>query len=193
MYRNVIGSVVAMLAVVGCGGQDDTGELGQAADSVNAMTAAGAPARARAVFHNAEGAEVGTAELTQVGPAVDVVFHIMPMPPGEKAVHFHEVGACVAPAFDSAGDHFNPGNTFHGFEVAEGPHAGDLRNVMVEYSGMAMGDEPNNRVTLLPGQPNSLLDADGTALILHEGPDDYKTQPAGGSGARIACGIIVPA
>jgi Cu-Zn family superoxide dismutase len=189
MLRNAIGIAVLMLAFVGCGGGDDG-----AADTTAApdtATLAG-PQMAQAVLRDANGREIGMVNLTQEGAGVRISLHLAPVPTGEKGFHIHEVGTCDAPAFEGAGDHLNPDGRSHGFDDPAGPHAGDLRNLTVAADSMAMASELNDRVTLVAGQPNSLLDADGSAIIVHADPDNYRTQPAGNTGARIACGVIEP-
>jgi Cu-Zn family superoxide dismutase len=104
-------------------------------------------------------------------------------------IHFHAVGRCDPPDFMSAGDHFNPTNRQHGQRNPQGPHAGDLPNLTVEANGTATYQATNALVTLGPGA-NSLLDADGSALVIHADPDDDVTDPAGNSGGRIACAVI---
>jgi superoxide dismutase, Cu-Zn family len=159
---------------------------------------AGAPAaaagvqQARAVMRNAQRQEIGVANLRQEGNAVRVDVELTSLPPGELGFHFHQVGACDPPTFESAGGHFNPTDRSHGFDHPEGPHAGDLRNLQVGADGTARASFTNDMVTLAPDQPNSLLDSDGTAVVVHAQPDDYRSQPAGNAGDRIACGIIEP-
>jgi superoxide dismutase, Cu-Zn family len=156
----------------------------------SAMTQPVAPAStAVAEVKDAKGTVVGTATLTEVPGGVRVLLEARGLPPGPKGVHIHEVGRCEAPAFTSAGGHFNPRGTKHGLENPEGPHAGDLPNITIGPDGAGRLESMNDRVTLGTGQ-NSLFDADGSALVVHAGPDDFKTDPAGGSGARIACGVI---
>ena len=106
-------------------------------------------------------------------------------------IHFHGVGKCDAGTtpFASAGPHFNPDAKQHGLENANGPHAGDMPSVTVEANGSANVTLTTSRVTLGEG-PRSLLDADGSAIVLHAAPDDQRTDPSGNSGARIACGVI---
>jgi len=112
------------------------------------------------------------------------------LPPGTKAVHIHDVGQCTPPSFESAGPHFNPTKAQHGLENRKGPHAGDLPNMTVNDTGQGHLEVTNSRVTLKAG-PTSLFDENGSALVVHEGPDDMRSEPAGNSGARIACGVIV--
>jgi Cu-Zn family superoxide dismutase len=110
-------------------------------------------------------------------------------PAGSHGVHLHETGKCEGPSFESAGAHFNPTGRKHGVLSLEGPHAGDLPNVTLEGGGTGRMETTTNRVTLAAGAA-SLFDADGTAIVVHAGADDFTTDPAGGSGPRIACGVI---
>lgn len=145
---------------------------------------------ARAQLRNAGGQTVGTVTLTQVGKAVRVVLEARGLPPGTKAVHIHAVGKCDPPDFASAGSHFNPQGRQHGAKNPEGPHAGDLPNVTIAADGTGRLESTNELVTLHRA-PNSLFDADGSAVVVHAAPDDFRTDPTGNSGARIACGVVM--
>jgi Cu-Zn family superoxide dismutase len=153
---------------------------------------AGVPAdnTARAELRNATGQVVGSATLTQVGGAVRVVLEAQGLPPGAKGVHIHAVGKCDPPDFTTAGGHFNPQGRQHGALNPQGPHAGDLPNLTVGADGKGQLESTTQLVTLLAG-PTSVFDADGSALVVHAAPDDFRTDPTGNSGARIACGAIV--
>jgi Cu-Zn family superoxide dismutase len=154
------------------------------------LTAA-APARAQtahAELHNEQGQKVGEATLEQTPHGVLVTVDLQALPAGEHAFHIHEVGKCEPP-FKSAGGHFNPTHKQHGIENAKGMHAGDLPNIYVPENGKLKFDAFATGVTLGKGE-NSLFDADGSALVIHAGADDYKTDPAGDAGARIACGVV---
>jgi Cu-Zn family superoxide dismutase len=105
-------------------------------------------------------------------------------------IHIHAAGTCAAPGFLSAGGHFNPGGLKHGFLNPEGAHAGDLPNMIVPASGASRYEAADYRITLGSG-PNSLFGPNGTSLVIHAGPDDYSTDPAGNSGARVICGQIL--
>lgn len=146
---------------------------------------------AHATFVDATGKRLGTATLTQTPRGVLMVLDLSGLPPGEHGLHFHEVGKCEgATKFKSAGDHYAPqGRNEHGFHTTGGPHAGDMPNQFVGEDGGLRAHVLNERVTLVPGE-TSLLDADGTAIVIHAGADDYRTQPSGNSGDRIACGVI---
>lgn len=145
---------------------------------------------ASAELTNASGQAVGTATLTQVGNSVRVALVARGLPPGAKGVHIHEVGKCEPPGFTSAGGHFNPERKQHGTLNPQGPHAGDLPNLTIGADGTGRLESTTELVSLVGG-PGLLFDADGSAVIIHAGPDDFRTDPTGNSGARLACGVIV--
>jgi superoxide dismutase, Cu-Zn family len=158
--------------------------------SLLALTAVSAAAQnATSTLKNAEGKEVGTAALTETPAGVLIRLSVEGLPPGERAFHIHGVGKCEPP-FTSAGPHFNPGGKKHGLMAAEGHHAGDLPNLHMPAGGALVVEVLNPEVTLDKGKPGSLLGGQGTALVIHAGKDDYKTDPAGDAGGRIACGLI---
>jgi Cu-Zn family superoxide dismutase len=144
---------------------------------------------ATAELHTADGKLVGTATFTEVAGGIRVVLEIRGMPPGTKAVHVHEVGKCDPSDFASAGNHLNPDGKQHGLLNPAGPHAGDLPNISIGPDGTGRLETMNERLALRAGA--ALLDGDGSALVVHAAADDFTTDPAGGSGARIACGVIV--
>jgi len=147
------------------------------------------PQSARADIVNAQGQKVGTATIVQAGAGVRIDLNVLHLPPGVHAIHIHAVGKCEGPDFKTAGGHLNPDTKKHGKENTEGPHAGDLANFEVGSDGTAKVSLGAEHVTLGEG-PNSLFHEGGTALVVHEKADDYKTDPAGSSGARIACGLV---
>jgi Cu-Zn family superoxide dismutase len=158
------------------------------------VTRYAAPARApalaaKAVLMSADGKEVGTVQLTQTKAGVRLRITVEGLTPGEHGFHIHAVGKCEPP-FTSAGPHFNPNEKKHGLRSREGHHAGDMRNLRVPKSGKLTTTIVNKEVTLEKGQPNSLFHDGGTALVIHAGPDDQLTDPAGNSGDRIACGVV---
>jgi len=149
-----------------------------------------APPAAGVTLKDSTGRVVGSAVFLQQDDGVRILLDLRDVAPGTKAVHIHEVGRCDAPTFDSAGAHFNPKKTEHGAENPRGPHAGDLPNIIVDTTGHGHLEVTNPLVSLDPG-PTSLLDGKGTALVVHEDADDMRTDPAGNSGRRIACGVLV--
>jgi Cu-Zn family superoxide dismutase len=144
---------------------------------------------AKATLKNAEGKEVGSAALTQTPAGVLIRLSVSGLPAGERALHIHAVGKCEPP-FTSAGGHFNPEGKKHGMMAAEGHHAGDLPNLHIPASGELVVEVLNPAVTLEKGKANSLFGPEGTALVIHAGKDDYKTDPTGDAGGRIACGVV---
>jgi Cu-Zn family superoxide dismutase len=162
------------------------------ATSASLLALAALPAAAqtaKATLKNAEGKEVGSAALTQTPAGVLVRLTLKGVPPGERAFHIHGVGKCEPP-FTSAGPHFNPAGKKHGLMAPEGHHAGDLPNLHVPAGGALVVEVLNPAVTLQKGKPNSLFGPQGTALVIHAGKDDYKSDPAGDAGGRIACGVV---
>ena len=130
---------------------------------------------------------IGTAQLNQLAQGVQIVVAISGLPAGKHALHIHETGECEPP-FESAGGHFNPTGAEHGWDNPAGPHAGDLPNIYVG-EGAVQVEYITDRVTLEDGE-TSLFDDDGSAIVIHEGQDDYVSEPAGDAGNRLACGVI---
>lgn len=149
-----------------------------------------APTKAHAYIADAQGKRVAVAALSAIkGDGVRIVVTVNGLMPGMHGIHIHTVGKCEGPAFASAGGHFNPEMKMHGKDNPMGAHAGDLLNITVDAKGKGKETLVASGVTLGPG-PNSLFHDGGTALVIHAMADDYKTDPAGNSGNRIACGVI---
>lgn len=146
--------------------------------------------RAYATVQSPDGQTVGRVVLSFDGEQMETVAQLNGMAPGTYAVHIHQTGRCDAPDYQSAGGHWNPTNEGHGFEDAEdGWHKGDLRNVTVGADGTGSSTTMTSGITW-SGTPTALFDSDGAAIIVHQHADDYRTDPAGDSGPRQACGII---
>ena len=128
-------------------------------------------------------------ELNQLARGVHIFAQAEKLPAGAHAFHIHAVGKCEPP-FKSAGGHFNPKGAKHGWNSSGGPHAGDLPNVHVQDDGVLAIEYFTAAVTLDDGE-TGLFDEDGSAIVMHEGADDYQSDPAGAAGPRIACGVIM--
>lgn len=149
-----------------------------------------APKAAQAEMVNADNQKIGTVALRATPNGILVRGHLRPVPAGRHAFHFHQTGRCDAGGgFKSAGGHIADGRQ-HGFEMAGGPHPGDMPNQYAGADNVLQVEIFNPRVSLGDGQGSNLLDADGSAIVIHAGADDYSSQPSGAAGDRIACGVI---
>ena len=147
-------------------------------------------ASAEAALKDPGGKTVGTAVLTQTAQGVAVGVEVSQLPPGSHGIHVHATGKCDPPDFKTAGGHFNPQAKKHGLKSPEGAHAGDLPNLVVGPDGTGKLSATLVGATLERGDPASLLNPNGTSIVIHAKADDEVTDPAGNSGDRIACGII---
>jgi superoxide dismutase, Cu-Zn family len=149
--------------------------------SAGVLGAAGQQSGSKVELKNAQDQSVGSVSLSPArSGGVSMALDLKNLPPGRHAIHFHESAKCEAPAFESAGPHYNPETRKHGLFNPDGPHAGDVNNFTVRKDGTAKGNLVASRMT---------LDA-GTALVVHAQADDLKTDPSGNSGDRIACGVV---
>ncbi|HEX5724953.1 MAG TPA: superoxide dismutase family protein [Longimicrobiaceae bacterium] len=138
---------------------------------------------------NAQGEPVGTLRVTPHDDGSFLALSMARLPPGVHGVHLHAVGRCDTPDFTTAGPHLNPNGRQHGSRNPQGPHLGDLPNMTVGADG---GGTLTAVVHAYLAANSPLLDADGTAIVVHAAADDLATDPSGSSGARIACGVIHP-
>ncbi|TVV69996.1 superoxide dismutase family protein [Sphingomonas solaris] len=146
------------------------------------------PAPATATLTGPTGTVLGNATLTPVRNGIRLVVEGTGLTPGAHGVHIHAVGRCEAPDFTSAGPHWNPTGMKHGKDAPGGPHMGDVPNMMVGADGT--GKLEATMPGTITGGASPLLDADGAAVVIHAAADDYKTDPSGNSGGRVACGAV---
>lgn len=136
-----------------------------------------------------DGRDAGRIEIVETVAGVLLRVKLKGLPTGRLGFHVHEVGRCQ-PDFKSAGGIFNPLGAKHGYLNDEGPMVGDLPNVFIGANGEYEADLLSPFVTLNKGAEESIFDADGTAVVLFDKPDDYLSEPEGNAGTRIACGVI---
>lgn len=180
--------LAAVVALGGCTPADDRAADTLSTDSASAAGTAAAPMTFSAEVRDAAGLTLGSLAVTEAEGGVSLSGMLHGVAPGEHAIHIHSVGACEGPDFESAGGHWNPGNREHGTDNPNGPHAGDLSNITVGADSMVSIQQvtPGG---MLQGD-NGLIDADGAAIVIHQDVDDNRTDPAGNSGDRIACGVL---
>lgn len=194
-----LAALVLAAALGACGGGDEAGDEGggmventapppAATDTPMAGTpgaTAGAGAPMMVAMRDAQGRDLGSLSVTESGQGITVSGALRGMPPGEHAIHVHTTGRCEPP-FESAGGHWNPTSRQHGSQNPQGPHLGDMPNLTVGADS-TVNVQATTAGGTLRGE-NGLLDADGAAVVVHAGADDYRTDPSGDSGDRIACG-----
>jgi superoxide dismutase, Cu-Zn family len=174
MMPNLAPSVALVIALGAAGctslGEIPTARLGQAR------------------LANANGLPAGTAVLTAAGERVTITVAAVGLPEGQHGLHLHMTGRCEAPGFASAGGHLNPGGHQHGSANPHGSHLGDLPNLGIDGNGAGTlsAEFKGTRAEIAA----ALFDPDGTAIVIHAAPDDYRTDPTGNSGARIVCGVL---
>ena len=176
--------------LAGCNAPDSSPPL--ANDEVPGTEAAGSKAveatageSAVADLKTADGKAAGRATATTDDGSVMLALQVEGLQPGQHGVHVHMTGKCDAPKFESAGAHWNPAAAHHGLEAPAGQHAGDMPNLVVEENGRGTLTYELHGATFA-----GLMDADGSAIVVHASADDQKTDPSGNSGDRIACGIF---
>jgi Cu-Zn family superoxide dismutase len=147
--------------------------------------------RGYAQIMDASGRNVGMATFVENAAGdLTVSVEAQGLTPGKHGLHVHAVGTCVGPDFTSAGGHFNPLNKRHGLQTSEGAHGGDLPNLVIGQDGRGRFSMTVSSMKLSAGVL-SLMDPDGSAIVIHAAEDDGMTDATGNSGARIACGVIM--
>jgi superoxide dismutase, Cu-Zn family len=180
--RTLIFAAASALTLAACNTQP-AAENAAANDAAGNATAAAPSAKAELAL--ADGKSAGAARITEDGGGLKVSFMSQNLPIGPHAVHIHTTGKCEGPGFESAGAHWNPESKQHGSENPQGPHKGDLPNMVVAANGVG------SIMFTVPGATLAeLTDADGAAFMVHADADDLKTDPTGNAGGRIACGVI---
>ncbi len=165
---------------------------GLGAVSAQAAAQASGGQTATATVKAGDGKDLGTISLTEAPHGVLLRLELKGLTPGWHGVHFHEKGDCGTPDFKSAGAHVHTtANVVHGLLNPDGNDNGDLPNIHAGADGSAMAEIYSTLVSLkgAGGRP-ALLDADGSAIVVHASPDDHTSQPIGGAGARVACGVV---
>jgi superoxide dismutase, Cu-Zn family len=176
MKRTAVGMLAAAAVLAGCNGQ--RGAIGEPVAGGQVATAA---------MRLADGTDAGRSTARQVEGGVRFTLDVQGLPPGQHGAHVHTTGRCDAPDFASAGPHWNPTGAKHGGMNPQGPHQGDLPNIVIGTDGRG-----TIGITMAGATLDGLLDADGAAMMVHAAADDLQTDPSGNSGARIACGVFQP-
>ena len=170
--------IFVALAVAGC----STFSSGKSSDERNGVLTA------HAVMRDVNGRELGTLTLSESGRGFVTTGSLEHLAPGNHGIHIHTLGSCTG-NFSSAGGHWNPTQRQHGFDNPMGPHLGDMQNIIVAPDSSTDVAVNNRGGGVLRGV-GGLLDGDGASIVIHAGQDDYRTDPAGNSGPRIACGVL---
>ena len=189
--RHISLAALPVLVLVACNREPaPPPEADQTASTVNetASTSVASPS-AITTLTRSDGAPAGSATLEETPNGLSVTIAAIGLPPGVHGAHLHAIGKCDGPKFESAGPHWNPTSRKHGRDNPEGLHLGDLSNIGIGADGSGHSTFTIGTASLTVG-PDALLDTDGASLVIHAKPDDYKTDPSGNSGDRIACGVI---
>ncbi|MGV2497707.1 superoxide dismutase family protein [Pelagerythrobacter aerophilus] len=184
-------ALTAVATLAACSPASDTAEESTSTETPSTDAATEAPSNetvGSASLALADGTPAGTVELLGNGGNLTLKVAATGLPEGTHGFHLHTTGDCTPPDFTSAGGHLNPAGNEHGRENPAGSHLGDLPNLVVAADGTAstttdLGSEEQSVI-------DSLFDADGTAVVVHADADDYRTDPTGNAGARLACGVL---
>lgn len=182
-----LGLVVAMGA---CAAEDDMDTL-PASDTTEIITPESpTPGDTESVtveMTNRQGGSAGVVHVMPAATGVQLHVQLTGLTPGEHGFHVHEQGECTPPAFESSGGHFAQEGQQHGLQNPQGPHTGDMPNLVANAGGAVDTTFTLDRLSLQRGAANAVF---GRALVVHAGADDYRTDPAGAAGDRVACGVI---
>lgn len=187
MSKGTLTVSVCVMLVAGCTRQTES----ERGNETAAPTTGGLPLQLQVQMVNREGSHVGTITAENAEEGVRFRGRVTGLTAGERGFHIHTVGRCDPPDFSSAGGHYNPTNAHHGEQNPQTPkpHLGDLGNLNVGEDGVANIDVVAENTTLGEGE-NSLRMGQGSALVIHAGSDDLRSDPSGNSGDRVACGVI---
>jgi Cu-Zn family superoxide dismutase len=178
--------VILGLVAVGCGQQQTEEVTTDQAATPSTPAASGRNAEAR--IEPLRDAQVtGVAHFAAVGPEVSFHIRIENAPPGTHAIHLHEFGDCSGPDGTAAGEHWNPTGVEHGQWGVDPFHLGDIGNLVVDNNGVGEMMMTTDLWTI--GGPDA-TNVVGRSIIVHTGADDFTSQPTGGAGGRIGCGVI---
>jgi Cu-Zn family superoxide dismutase len=177
---STISAAIMVFGLAACG--SSTPESQEAAPPA---TPTATPMEAVAMLQTADGQPAGRATAAEAPGGLAITLNVEGLAPGEHGVHVHTTGSCEPPKFESAGGHWNPTERQHGLDNPQGHHAGDMPNLTVAADGTGTLE-----YTLAGATLAGLLDADGSAFVVHAMGDDQKTDPSGDSGDRIACGVF---
>ncbi len=199
MTRIFLFATIALTSLAACSREaeapvDNAAMEANVADGMaggNAVVAGNAAMQSFA-FTGSDGKALGRASVSEGAGGLTINVNGTGMPAGVHGIHLHEKGLCDGPKFESAGAHWNPGARKHGRDNPAGAHLGDLTNLEVSASGVPTASFAIPGAAM-NGGANPLADADGTALVVHAKADDYKTDPSGDSGDRIACAVVAAA
>ena len=192
MKRPLLMTCAVLLPLAACNGGGETEQdVNLVEQEVGNATAPAAPGQAAqsggatATLQDASGTAKGTATVSEAGGDLRVQVQATGLPQGTHGIHVHATGTCSPPDFTSAGPHWNPTDKAHGTEDPDGYHLGDLPNIDIGADGNG-----SLEYTISSGTFAQLFDGDGAAVVIHAKADDYRTDPSGDSGDRIACGVL---
>jgi Cu-Zn family superoxide dismutase len=177
----------AALALAACATDGETTEAEPEGAVVSSTIG---PPVLTAELRDGQGRTRARATVEQSGDSLRVRIEAAGMSSGSYGAHLHTVGRCDPPAFASAGPHWNPTGQMHGKDNPRGMHKGDLPNLMVGADGRGSFEYTIPNASLSGMSPTKLIDEDGAAVVIHAKPDDFRTDPSGNSGDRIACGVL---